>query len=362
MQDGEEPAGKRGQPAQPGLPQGAAELLLARAQVDGLAGRRIHPVRVPPAAAVADGEEVPAGGPLHLGHGLLRTAEYGTGPGQRPVGGDVGEAHLGAVPRHPGVVPHQPGRAQPVGGQPGPGSEPAPVVGQFAHEGPVLGGRAVQRYGGQHPAYVGRRRAGELLEHAPDFAAPQHGVGPAQPAADRGDGGEGPRGAAAGRVGLVRVHPLVGEVDEHHQGPARGPFGARPGPAAVLGDAAADVPRGGQHRGLGAAVGGPAHQGAAAALGRPGLGPPHLGADGSEVLGPPVDRGGDRRVDGRGPAAVGPGRRRHHRLPLTGSAGRGRGRARRSAGRRRGPARPRRGRGTSSRSRAAVSAGRSRIR
>lgn len=310
MQDGDQSVGERGDPAQARLPQRPAELLFAGAQVDGHrfpAGPPVQPVRVPPAAPVAHREEASAGGPLDLRDGLLGSAEHGTGLREPAVRSDLGEPELGAVPRHPGVVPHQPGRLPPVRGEPGPGAEPVSVVGQLPHQGPVFRGRPVQRYGGRHAAHIGRPGSGELLHHAPDFAVPQHRVGPAQPAADRRDGRQGPRRGAAGSVGLVRVQPLVGEVDEDHQRSALGSFGARPGLPAVLGDPAAHVPRRGQRAHRGAAVRGPADQGAATALGRPGHRPPHLGADRADVLRPPVEGGGQRGADGRGPTAVGGG-------------------------------------------------------
>ncbi len=356
MQHGDEPVGERGEPAQPGLPQGSPELLLPQAQVDRPARVRVHPVRVPPAAAVADREEGSVGRPVDLGDGLVGAAEDGPGPGQPSVGGDLGQLQLGAVPGHPGVVPHQPGRPPAVRGEPGAGGEAVPVVAQLPYGRPVPGRRPVQRYGGQDPAHIGRGGSGELLQHAPHFVAAQYRVGPAQTAARRGHRGEGPRVGGAGRVRLVRVQPLVGEVDEDQQGSAGRPLGPRPGPAAVLGDPAAHVPRCGQLADLAAGAGGAAaHQGAAARLPRPGLGPPHFGADRAEVFGPSVERGREARVDGRGPASVRTGLRGgHHRAPLTGCAARGRGRGRRSGGLRRGPARPRRGRGTSSRSRVAA--------
>lgn len=200
MQDGHQSVGERRDPAQAGLPQRPAELLFPGAQVDGLARLPVHPVRVPPAAPVAHREEASAGGPLDLRDGLLGSAEHGTGLREPAVRGDLGEPQLGAVPRHTGVVPHQPGRLPPVGREPGPAAEPVPVIGQLPHAGPVFRGRPVQRYGSQDAAHIGRPGSGELLQHAPDFTVTQHRVGPAQPAAHRRDGvsarGAGPPGAS----------------------------------------------------------------------------------------------------------------------------------------------------------------------
>ncbi len=173
-------------------------------------------------------------------------------------------------------------------------------VAQFPYGTPVLGGRSVQRYGGQDAPYVARPVPGELLQHAPHFTAvgQDQRFGPAQSAAHLGHRGE----RAGLATELVAVEPLVGEVDEHHERFAVDQ-GSGPGVAAVLDDPAAHVPRGRQYRLLGA-VGAPADQGAAPALGGSGLGPPHLVPDEAQVLGVPVVRGGEGRVDGRGPGTV----------------------------------------------------------
>ncbi len=385
VDDGDEPAVQGCEPAVSDLPERAAELLGAGAERDrfgqGAVSADRGPVEVPPAGAVADEEQSARRVPVGLRDRLGRSAGDGPGVPEGAVGGDLGEQDLGAVPRHPGVVPADPDGPGPVRGEPGAGDEPVPFGGEFAHGGAVSCGRAVERHGGGDPAHVGRRGPGELLQDAPHLAPVRvdHRVGPAQSAADGGDGGERPGLRSGARVGLVRVQPLVGEVAEHHERSALRPVGRRPGPSAVLDDSAADVPRGGQ-RGLLRAVGAPPHQGPAASLGGPWRGPPQLVADGARVFGPSVVRGGERRVDGRGPAAVG-GRLHALRSPCchrsvpprvpgfpvrpacpTRTSGSGRAPGRRSGGRPRGPARRRRGRARRSRGPGAASAARSRSR
>ncbi len=290
-------------------------------------------------------------GPVGLRDGLPGAAGDGPGVVQGAVGADVGEDQFGAVPRHAGMVPGEPGRVSPVGREPRPGHEPVPVVGEFAYGAPVLGGGAVQRYGGQDTAHVGGPVTGELLQHAPHLAPlrPEQRLRPAQAGAHRGHGRE--RTRLAARVAAVEA--LVGEVHEDQQRPVLAGQGG-PRVSAVLDDAAAHVPRRGQHRLL-PAVGVPPHQGAPAALAGARLGPPHLVADEAHVLRVPVVRGGQGRVDRRGP---GPVRQRPHRLPhsFRRSAGTGRAPGPRSAAPRRGPARRPRGTGRRSRSPPAASA------
>jgi hypothetical protein len=213
---------------------------------------------------------------------------------QGAVLADPGDDQLGAVPGHARVVPGEPGGAAAVGREARPGDEPVPLVGEFAHGTPVLRGRPVERHGGQDATYVGGSVAGELLQHGPHFTASrqQLRLRPAQSAADEGDGGQRARSAA----GFAAVQPLVGEVHEHHDVPAVH-HRAGPGVAAVLDDAAADVPWRGQD-GLLPAADAPPHEGAPAALAGSRLGPPRLVADEADVLGVPVVRGGEGRVDG----------------------------------------------------------------
>ncbi len=351
VQDGDQPALQRGEPAVAQLPQRAAELLLARAE------RLPVPVEVPPAGAVAGVQQPSVVGPVGLGDGLLGSAGHRAGAVQGAVRGDVGEDQFGAVPRHARMVPAEPGRAPSVGREPRPGDEPVPPVAQFPHRVAVVGGGAVQRDRGQDAAHVAGAVAGELLQDAPHLAAlrQQHRIGPAQPLPHRRHGRE--RAVLAARV--VAVEALVGEVHEHHQRGAVA-HGAGPGPAAVLDDPGPHVPRRRQHRLLGA-VAVPAHQGAPAGLGGPGLGPPHLVADEVRELGAAVVGRGGGRVDGRGPLAV---RQGLHCLPhsLRPYAGTGRGPGHRSGAPRRERARRPRGRAPGSRSPPAASAGRSRSR
>lgn len=213
VHDGDQPALQQGEPALPELPQGAAELLLAPAQGTAVA------VEVPPAAAVAGVQQSAVRCPLDLRQRFLGPAGHRPRGVQGAVGAHVGDQQFGAVPRHPRVVPGEPGGPAPVRRQPRPGHEPVGVAGQFTDGRAVLGGRPVQRYGGQDAPHVGGAVAGELLQHAPHFVplGPHHEVGPAQPAAHRRERGERRRLAAAG---LVPVQPLVGEVREDHHGPS----------------------------------------------------------------------------------------------------------------------------------------------
>lgn len=302
VHDGDRPALQGREPALAELPQRAAELLLAGAQ------RLVVAVEVPPAGAVAGVEQRAVEAPVDLRDRLLGPAGDGPWLPERAVVPDLGEQQLRAVPRHPGMVPGEPGRLPPVGRDARPGHEPVPVVAEFTHGVPVLGGGSVQRYGGEHAPHVTGGLPGELLQHAPHFTQVQAHLrfGPAESVAHPRHGGERARLAS----GVVAVQALVGEVHEDHEG-LTVLDRSSPGLSAVLHDPAADVPRGGQHRLLGA-VRAAADQGAAAALGGPWFGPPGLVADETDVLGVSVVRGGECRVDGRRPRAV---RRTLHVLP-----------------------------------------------
>lgn len=322
VDDGDQSVLQGREPAQPDLPERSAELLVAGAEREGfadLAGRAdLRPVEVPPAGAVTGEEQSPGRVPADLRDRLGGPAGDGAGAAEGAVGADLGELDLGAVPGHPGVVPGDPGRPAPVRGEPGSGHEPVPSVGEFAYGGAVVGRRSVQRHGGEHPAHVGRRGPGELLQDAPHLAAVRvdHRVHPAQSAADAGDGRERPGSGAGSGLRLVEIQALVGEVAEDHERSAARPRDRRPGLSAVLDDPAADVPRRGEH-GLLAAVGAPPDEGPPAALGGAGGGPPQLVADGAHVFGASVVGGGERGVDGRRPAAVGGRGRGHLNSPVT---------------------------------------------
>ncbi|MGX1248862.1 hypothetical protein RKD48_001373 [Streptomyces ambofaciens] len=295
VQDRDQAVVQGREPALPELPQRPAELLLADAQGLPVA------VEVPPAGAVGGVQQGAVRCPVRLGDGLLGAAGDGPGVPERVLGADVGDDQLGAVPGHARVVPGEPGGAAAVGREAGSGDEAVPFGGEFAHRAPVVGRGAVQRHGHEDAADVGGPLAGELLQDAPHLAAlgTRVRLDPAQSAAHRGQRCQRARLGAAGGEG---VQPLVGEVHEDHQRTGAG-RGRAPGPAAVLDDAAAHVPRCGQHRFLGA-VGVPPHQGAPPALGGPGRGPPHLVTDEGDVVGPSVVRGGEGRVDRRGPRSV----------------------------------------------------------
>ncbi len=295
VHDGDESVRQGGEPAQAELPQRPAELLLARAQGCPVA------VEVPPAAAVADVQQAAVVRPVDLGDRLPRAPGDGPRAVEGAVGPDVGDQQLRAVPRHARMVPREPCRAPPVGRDPRAGDEPVPVVGEFPHGTAVVGRRAVQGYGGQDAPHVGGPLPRELLQYAPHFTVvePHQRLHPAQSTAHRGHGGERTRVAAL----LVPVEPLVGEVDEDDERPALDHH-ARPGLSAVLDDPAAHVPRSGQDRLL-TAVGPAPYQGPPAALRGARLGPPRLVPHETHVLGTSVVRGGQGRVDGRGPGTVG---------------------------------------------------------
>jgi hypothetical protein len=324
VEDGDRAVVQRREPALADAPQGVGELLLPGAEGRGLAGGGVDAVEVPPAGAVGDGQEGAVRRPLGLGDGLVRSARERAYAGEGPVGGGVRDLQLGAVPGHPGVIPGQPDGVAAVRGEPGRGDEAVPVAVEFAD-----GAGAVKGHGDGQPAYVGGGRAGELLHDAPHLAAVRVRVGPrvgeAQSAAHGRDRGERARLGPAGGVGLDGVEALVAEVGEDDE---RAVFvrwararHARPGLAAVLDDAAADVPRRRQHRGGPGVAGAQPQQGAPAALGRAGGGPPQFLADRAEVFRSAVARGDERGVDGRGPAAVrGTARGTVH---VTGPAGRG---------------------------------------
>ncbi len=148
------------------------------------------------------------------------------------------DAQLGAVPRHARVVPADPGDPAAVGAQPGPGHEP---VARGEHAGLA----AVERHGHQVALDVGGPVADDRLADAQHRGAVRAGgeVGVAQAVVARGLGADRPR--LGGRADLDRVQPLVGPVGEHEQLAVRAAE-HRPGPAAVLVQPVADVPRRGQ--------------------------------------------------------------------------------------------------------------------
>ena len=82
-----------------------------------------QPVEVPPAGPVADRVERVGVGPLRLQHRLGLAAEHGPhGRSTVPSGAEHADPQLGAVPRHPRVVPGDPGdppavRRRPRGGE-----------------------------------------------------------------------------------------------------------------------------------------------------------------------------------------------------------------------------------------------------
>ena len=84
----------------------------------------VEPVEVPPVGAVGEEEQVAVGGPLRLGDRSSRLPATTTdGPREMTalaVGGGVelGDVQLGAVPRHVGVVPLEPGEVAAVGADP----------------------------------------------------------------------------------------------------------------------------------------------------------------------------------------------------------------------------------------------------
>ena len=130
------------------LPQRAGELLLLRAQRPG-EGEQVSQVEVPPSGPVGDRVQAAVVTPDRSQHGL------GGAPHDQLLLALVADRHVvvecrdpefGAVPRHPGVVPADPGEPGAVRRRGGVGVE-VRTANQDPDRGGVVRGRAVQRNG-----------------------------------------------------------------------------------------------------------------------------------------------------------------------------------------------------------------------
>ena len=208
--------------------------------------------------------------------------------------------------------------------------------------------------------------AGELLQHAPDFAAASvrhhDRVAPAQPAADRRETGVSGRGSAPGTSGSYAYSRWSAKWTKTTSGPPSPRAAPAHGLAAVLDDAAAHVPRGGQHRLGRLAVPSAgsrirarrppsAGRGAVHHISSP-TAPRYSGRPSCEATSAASIGDGQAAVRGRGGRHVGSasGACGGCAQESRGRATSGRGRGRRSAGRRPGRVRRRRGRAPGSRS------------
>ena len=155
--DRDQPVVERGEPPLPELPQRPAELLLARAELDRRAGRpgrrrcRFHqPLRSEAASSV------PSAAHSACATDSSRAADERADLGERAVRCDLGEHQLGAVPRHPRVVPGDPD------GLPPSGESFGPVTKRWSSEavrGPRARSSAAEPSSGTaaiDPAHVGR--------------------------------------------------------------------------------------------------------------------------------------------------------------------------------------------------------------
>jgi hypothetical protein len=115
-----------------------------------------EPVEVPPPAAIGAEVQHAVGAPLRLEDRFLRAAGDAARVGHRAVRAERPDPQLGAVPRHPRVIPGEPGEPPPVRVGPRAGHEVAP-----GHDDARLS------------AAVGRQRD-ELVDHAAVLVALAH--------------------------------------------------------------------------------------------------------------------------------------------------------------------------------------------
>ena len=212
---------------------------------------------------------------------------------------ELGDVQLGAVPRHVGVVPLEPGQMASVGADAGCGDEVGArhqdggLVDVAAGPGPH-GHDLVARLG-----VVSRDRDGMVLADAddPPGVGGEPAVGVAVAVLVGRLGGEGERMVG---TGVETPQPLVGPVREHQVGLVQ-----PPGPTAVLVHPGAGGEALGQH--VDPSTAGPvAHELHPSTLLRARLGPPHVDHPDRGLADRDALRhdqlGGDRRR----PAAVGP--------------------------------------------------------
>ncbi len=215
---------------------------------------------------------------------------------------DVRDAQLSAVPGHGRVVPADPGGVTPVRAGACPGHEV--VAGrEDADAARILTRGARDRKGHQVAADVRPALPGDLLPDAPHLVAPgtRRQVAVPEPVFDLGCRGDRP-GFGGGIVQLEEVDALVGPVREGEQ-IATVPFEHHPGPAAVLVQPVAHVPRRTEHF-AGVARRVRSQQSDPAALGGTALRPPHLLPVGVGEQRTTAGRRGIVRADRRGPGAV----------------------------------------------------------
>ena len=214
----------------------------------------------------------------------MTSAESATRQPSRRCGAD---AQLGAVPRHPRVVPVDPGQPGAVRRRGGEGEEVRPGD-QDPDGGVVAGGRAVERDRDDRAVHLHAAAGvepGLRLAVVGARVSRTHQI--SRPSGDRvrsANRNPAPSGVSGGRLGRPRAGPgqpvkaLVGEVREDEVEPA-GLIGRRHRqvrPAAVLVHPGAGVPRGGQQLARLVVGAGRGHDRHPPALGRAALLPPHL--------------------------------------------------------------------------------------
>ena len=129
--------------------QGAGAQLLRPAGAVGAAYREaLSAVEVPEARGVGAVHQLALLGPAGLGDRVPVAAVHHRLLAQCPVRAEVPHVQAGVVPRHPRVVPGDPGQVLAVGGQRR-GDHEVRARHQCAHAGVIAGGRAVQRNGDQ---------------------------------------------------------------------------------------------------------------------------------------------------------------------------------------------------------------------
>ena len=294
MADGQAAVAEHGERIRAELPERRGELLLAWAQRSRRTRRfgQVGLVQIPPPGPVRDHVQAALVPPDRSQYGLPVAAHDHPLP---PLA-DRGYPQLGPVPRHPRVIPADPGQRGAVRRRGREGVE-VRTADQHPDRAGVVGGRAVQRHGYDRP---GDPAARVPLPDAPHLvgAGGEHEVG--EPVGGRLAGRRRQRlrlfPCPARRPAAIQ--PLVGEVREQEA------IGQRQvGAAAVLMHPRPGVP-GHREQVTADAVRSLADHGHPPALGRPGLLPPHLHAgDDREREADPLARDVGA-LDGGGPFPV----------------------------------------------------------
>ncbi len=229
MADRQAPVAEHRERVRAQLPQRRGELLLPRAQ----RLRRPHrpgQVQVPPAGPVRDRVQAAVVAPHRGQHRLPVAAHHDLVP--RVAG--RGHPQLGPVPRHPRMIPADPGQHAAIRGRCREGVE-VRAADQDPDRAGIAGRRAVKRHGHDRP---GDPAAGVPLPDAPHLvsAGTEHEV--SEPVGAILAGRRRQRLRLRPLIRTAEVEPLVGEVREQEAAGQR-----QVGLAAVLVHAGPGVPR-----------------------------------------------------------------------------------------------------------------------